>query len=71
MLALEEDLQIQWNLGTWHFAHTTLFKGIINTSVMEANIKVMIRWYMTPARLATIIPQRILYALGDANHWAR
>lgn len=56
MLAWEQNLQFQWSLETWQSVIASAYKGIINTSLMEANIKIMTRWYMTPARLAKIFP---------------
>lgn len=31
-------------------------KSIINTSLIEANYKVLMRWYMVPERIATFVP---------------
>lgn len=44
MIAWEEDFQFQWSPETWQSALSTAFKGIINFSLVEANIKVLSRF---------------------------
>lgn len=31
-------------------------RSLINTSIIEANYKVLLRWYMVPTRLASYVP---------------
>lgn len=54
MEAWERDLQETWNLEEWHRRGTRAFQGIINISLIEANLKVLMRWYLVPSRLATM-----------------
>lgn len=48
MMSWERDLEIEWDLNTWHFCFSRSFKGIHNISLIEANLKVMSRWYLVP-----------------------
>lgn len=52
MEAWERDLQETWGLEEWHKRGTRAFKGILNISLIEANLKVLMRWYLVPSRLA-------------------
>lgn len=55
MEAWERDLQETWNLEEWHRRGTRAFQGIfLNISLIEANMKVLMRWYLLPSRLATM-----------------
>lgn len=56
MLAWEADLQLTWDLDTWHKAMGSSFRGILNISLVEANLKVFTRWYLTPTRLSAMYP---------------
>lgn len=56
MLAWETDLQEHWDLAVWHRAISRSYKDILNTSLIEASLKVLTRWYMTPSRLSSIFP---------------
>ena len=55
MLRWEEDLQETFDLNKWCELAETASKSLINTSIIEANYKVLLRWYMVPARLATFV----------------
>lgn len=48
MLKWESDLDIEWDLDTWNFQVAKVFKGILNVSLVEANLKVVTRWYLVP-----------------------
>lgn len=56
MLEWEEDTQESWDLDSWHRAFFRSFKGILNISLIEASLKVITRWYMTPSRLSSMFP---------------
>lgn len=74
MLAWEADLQEQRDLDTWHRAFTKSYKGILNTSLMEACLKVITKWYLTPSKLSTIFPSvspLCLRVSDEGNHVTR
>lgn len=52
----EADLQESIELDEWHKKGQGATKSIINISLI-ANFKVLMRWYMVPARLATFLPE--------------
>lgn len=56
MLSWEQDLEIDWDLDTWHSNFIRSFKGILNNSLIEASLKVMSRWYLVPTRLVKYYP---------------
>lgn len=56
MEAWESDLQVTWDLEDWHQAISRAFKGKTNVSLVEANLKVITRWYLVPTRLAILFP---------------
>lgn len=45
---VEEEVWTKWS--------TMVHKGILNTSLAEANYKVLARWYLVPTRLAKFYP---------------
>lgn len=57
MLKWESDLDIEWDLDTWNFQVAKVFKGILNVSLVEANLKVVTRWYLVPTRQIKLFPQ--------------
>ena len=63
----EEELNTSWSTAVWHRATERAYKGILNTCLIEASLKVMFRWYYVPSRLARMFPGSSHYALGDAN----
>lgn len=40
----------------WRASYSRIFKGIRNISLIESNLKVMTRWYLTQAKLAKMYP---------------
>lgn len=56
MLKWEADLQENIELDEWHVIAQEASKSLINTSIIETNYKVLLRWCMVPARLATYVP---------------
>lgn len=40
----KQDLEEEWDLDTWHQCFQCSFKGVINVSLIEANIKILLRW---------------------------
>ena len=56
MEAWERDLQETWSLDEWHKVGTRAYKGLLNVSLIESNLKVLMRWYLVPSRLASMFP---------------
>lgn len=56
MLAWEEDLSKSWQLETWHRNFSQSYKGILNTGLVEASMKVLTRWYLVPSKIARFYP---------------
>lgn len=52
----ESDMEFSWDQTRWFQLLEQAYKGIINVSLIEANVKVLTRWYYVPSRLATIYP---------------
>lgn len=61
MLNWERDPQFQWDLDKWHTNFARSFKGILNGSLVEADLKVISRWYLVPlvSPNATLSPLHI------------
>lgn len=55
----EEELQIQWSMETWQSALATTYKDIINTSLLQANIKIVSRWSQTSQNFSIV--QNLMY----------
>lgn len=53
LLDWEKDLQIQFTDAQWQTAITSIYKAITCTSLWELTQKTLMRWYLTPSRLAT------------------
>lgn len=53
----EADLQESIKLDEWYTIAQGATKSIIVTSLIEANNKIIMRWYMVLASLATFIPE--------------
>lgn len=49
-------MQDFWDLEHWHKTFFRSFKGILNISLIEASLKVITRWYLTPSRLSIMYP---------------
>lgn len=63
LLASREDLppygkytDHAWDQNEWFQAFQRSYKGILNISLIEANVKLLTRWYYVPSRLAMIYP---------------
>lgn len=56
MLAWESDLAIEWEVDKWRSSFDRAFKGIKNISLIESSVKVITRWYFTPAKLSKMFP---------------
>lgn len=69
MLSWERDLDLSWDLDLWHSNFARSFKGILNTSLTEASLKTLTRWYLVPSRLAKYyqILKHHLSVLEDAT----
>lgn len=55
MVKWEQDIQ-EGLERDWHSIALPALRPLINTSIIEANYKVLLRWYMVLARLVTYIP---------------
>lgn len=42
----ELDLEGEWDVDTCHHCLQRSFKGVINVSVIEANVKIILHWYL-------------------------
>lgn len=56
MKAWEEELGMDCEVEDWNKAFARSYAGIRNASLIEANLKVMTRWYLVPSRLAKMFP---------------
>lgn len=56
ILEWENDLAQEWDLEAWHRASAWAHREALNISLVEANLKVMMRWYLVPAKLARLYP---------------
>lgn len=54
VLTWGRDLQESWYLEDCNKYYFWSFRGVRNTSLIEANLKVLTRWYLVPTRLAKI-----------------
>lgn len=68
MLRWERDLDIKWGLEVWHSHISSAYKGMLNISLMEDNLKVMSRWYLAPKRLAKYYPQSLPFCFRGCGH---
>lgn len=68
--------QLAWdmNLGTdidmedWSRWSTMVHKGISNTTLVEANDKILARWYIIPTKLAMIFPDASPLCFRSGRH---
>lgn len=51
----EQDLEISLEVEVWSKMVQCAFRSYINTSLIEAYYKVLMRWYMVPVRVATYV----------------
>lgn len=65
MVQWEQDFQETLDLEEWHSISETASRSLTITSIIEANYKVLLRWYMV---LATFVPGAT-GALGNAARW--
>lgn len=56
MVKWQQDIQESLGLEDWHSIAQAAPSSLINTSSIEANYKVLLRWYMMQARLANYVP---------------
>lgn len=56
MLGWETDFAQEWDLEVWHRNSSRVYKGVLNTALVEVNVKVMTRWYLVPFKLAKLYP---------------
>lgn len=50
------DLASHTEVEQWHSSLKLAYKGILNVSLIEANVKVITRWDMVPLRLSRVYP---------------
>lgn len=55
-LGWKQDFNVSWDTKTWNSKFQKAFKGITNVSLIEANAKILTRWYNIPLRNAKIFP---------------
>lgn len=48
------DMEISWEPVEWSQAFQRSYRGILNISLIEANLKILTSWYYVPSRLAVI-----------------
>lgn len=48
MLEWERDLGLEWDLEDWNRASACAYHGILNTALVEENVKFLMRWYLVP-----------------------
>lgn len=65
----EKDLGQSWSLGEWHKASASASKGFMNTTLIEANLKVLMRWYLVPLRIAKIYLNASPLCFRNCGHW--
>lgn len=68
MQSWERDLGLDWDLDTWHSRFSSAYKGILNISLIEADLKVLSRWYLVPTRLAKFYPQSSPLCFRGCGH---
>lgn len=56
MVKWEQAIQEGLELEDWHSIALAALRSLINTSSIAANYKVLLRWYIVLARLATYVP---------------
>ena len=56
MTKWEQDIGMELDMADWSKLVQGASKSYINTSLIEANYKVLMRWYMVPARIASFVP---------------
>lgn len=55
--AWEMDTGHSWDQNVWSQVFQHSYKGILNISLIEANVKLLTRWHYIPSRLAMIYPE--------------
>ena len=55
MICWERDLGEELDRAEWNTLAQFNSKSLVNTSLIEANYKVFLRWYMVPVRLAAAV----------------
>lgn len=67
MHAWECEIQESWTADIWHRNFFHSYKGINNTILIEANLKVLTRWYLVPTRLAKMFPSSSPFCFRGCN----
>lgn len=71
MTEWEKDLSQEWDLGDWYRAFSCAYPGILNVSLIEADLKVVTCWSLAPTRLARYyLSHSCPSASEDAPIWA-
>lgn len=71
MVKWEGDLDKDLDLANWLNLAQNASKSFINTSMIEANCKALLRWYTVPQNLSHMSPVPPLSALGDTDRMAQ
>lgn len=64
----ESDLHHTWSIEEWHRASMAASKGILNIALIEANMKVLMRWYMVPLKISKIYPSASPMCFRNCGH---
>lgn len=59
----------EWAQDIWHHCFQCSFKGLMNISLMEANVKTFTRWYRVPTQVAKIYPDSSSLCFRGCNIW--
>lgn len=68
MLSWERNIGFEWDLVTWHSHFTCAYKGILNISLAEADLKVISRWYLVPTHPAKFYPRSSPLCFRGCGH---
>lgn len=66
--AWESDLDLHLDPEDWFHSFRRSYKGILNTGLIEANVKLITRWYYVPTRLAKIYPDALPLCFRGCGH---
>lgn len=68
MLNWERDLQIEWDLDTWHTNVIRSYRGILNNYLVEGDLKFSSRWYLVLTRLTKFYFQSAPHCFRGCGH---
>lgn len=68
MIQWEQDLNITFDLPDWQDMAYALSKVSINTTLIEANYKTLLRWYLIPTRVAKMHPSASPMCFRQCGH---